>query len=380
VSFDYLDFSPHYGMTLTLIMVLLCTAGLTWWLSGYDPKVIGHDKIADLWRRFLRCFLTLIIVGLGAAQFLKGGIVEGFICVILMLPLAPFWMGCLAELSSGGVMHLVDRPDDREFNPAQSARDLDRLAELVRDGRNPEAIELCRALLESSDVSAMAIETTLFEMYAVMFADDCLARSAALAEVQQLAGAERFDEAVTQLEALLKKEPANAGAAFLLMRIRAVHMHQPESARLALQTFARHPAMPPAFDEYARRCIKEWSGGVPPRQKTEESVESLLVRNRPAVAPKVEVDARTASPDELLAAGHLTSAIEILESQTRTQPQDFDAWLKLAEAHAAYCRDFLRAGKIIDKIAANPAFSPEQIRRAKAKLREWRSVATSDSK
>src|SRR5204863_1247774 len=113
------------------------------------------------------------------------------------------------------------------------------------------------------------------------------------------------------------------------------------------------------------------------RQKTEAGVESLLVRNLPAAAPKVEVDTKSASPDELLAAGHLSSAIEILENKIRIQPQDFDTWLKLAEAHAAYCRDFLRASKIIDRIAANPAFSSEQIRLAKAKLKEWRTVVAS---
>jgi hypothetical protein len=360
-------------MGLILVTILLFTAGLTWWLSGYDSKVKGHDRATDIGRRFVRSFITLIIVGIGANQFLNGGTIGGFACVVLLMPLAPFWMGCVAELFSGGVMHLVDRPDDREFNPTQITRDLDRLAELVRSGQNTEAIELCRTLLESPEVSAMAIETKLFEIYAEMFSNDRLARSTALGEVQQLAGAGRFAEAVEKLEALLKKEPGNAGAAFLLMRIHAEQMHQPDQARLVLHLFAQQKSMPPAFDAYARRCLKEWSGAVPPRQKTEEGVESLLVRNRPATPPKPGIDTHSASPDELLAAGHLSSAIEILENRTREQPQEFDAWLKLAEAHGAYCRDFLRAGKIVDKIASNPAFSPEQIRLAKEKLREWRT-------
>jgi len=89
------------------------------------------------------------------------------------------------------------------------------------------------------------------------------------------------------------------------------------------------------------------------------------------------VDTDSATPDELLAACRLTRALEILESRVGARPQDFDSWLKLVEVHAAYCRDFPRAGRIVDKITANPAFSAEQVREAKAKLKDWRALRAS---
>src|SRR6185436_7072742 len=161
----------------------------------------------------------------------------------------------------------------------------DRLAALVRDGRNHEAIELCGRLLECNEASALAIETNLFELYHKMLAEDRLARSTPLADVLRLRKAQRFNEGIGKLEALLKKQPHNIGAAFLLMRIHAEDLRDPESARRVLQSLRPQASIPPAFSEFAGQRIKEWSGTVPRRQKSAEGIESLLVRDRPAAAP-----------------------------------------------------------------------------------------------
>src|ERR1044071_5291894 len=87
-------------MLLTLIFILIITAVITWLVSGYDSRVTGHDKTADFIRRGSRCGITLIFVGIGSWLFMGGGIFGAFICIILLLPLAPFWMGCVSEMSS----------------------------------------------------------------------------------------------------------------------------------------------------------------------------------------------------------------------------------------------------------------------------------------
>ncbi|MGH7970729.1 MAG: tetratricopeptide repeat protein, partial [Limisphaerales bacterium] len=75
---------------------------------------------------------------------------------------------------------------------------------------------------------------------------------------------------------------------------------------------------------------------------------------------------------DLLAAGRLGTAIERLETKVRHRPDDFDAWLMLAEAHGRYCCNLERARDIVRRIEMNAAFNPRQIREARAKLQEWR--------
>lgn len=87
-------------------------------------------------------------------------------------------------------------------------------------------------------------------------------------------------------------------------------------------------------------------------------------------APVIGV--RGKSIEQLLEEGYRGTAIEILEQQLKEKPGDFALWLKLAEAYGRHCGNFKRAEKIIDQLAANPAFLPEQVQSAKAQLKLWR--------
>jgi hypothetical protein len=113
------------------------------------------------------------------------------------------------------------------------------------------------------------------------------------------------------------------------------------------------------------------SGGLPSRGKSTEGVESLLVPRRNSESPQPACDLAKASVDELLAAGYLATAVELLENQIQDHPTSFDLYLKLAEAHASYCRNFHLAGKVIRQIESNPAFTPQQILLARSRLKEW---------
>lgn len=344
------------------LILIAAAAALAWWLSGYDSRLTGENKRDDLVRRGWRCAWTLV--------FLAFGWLVPPLIIFMFVAIAVLWASCVSELFARGFHVFVDHPDDREFDPKQATRELDRLTTLVRAGRNEEAMKLSRDLLAVPGVSAATVETLLFGLYHEQFGDHRIVRIASLAEAMRLRSERHFEEAIAWLESLLKKDPANLGAALLLMQIHTQDLAHPDRALALIHSLERERHLPPGFADYARRCIGAWSGAAPVVAKTKEGIESLLV-DRPATTPQPAVNVHSASVDELLAAGHLATAIEILEQRIRTQPDDFASWLKLAEAHGAYRRHPGRAAKIVAQIGNNPAFTPGQIELAKARLREW---------
>jgi len=254
---------------MRVVITLLITLTVAWWLSRYDTAVTGENKAADLKRRALRCGVTLVLVALAVGC-------GGFAYIAAAVLLAVVWAGCLSEISARGFHGLIDSTDTREFDPGKTDRELDRLASLVRTGQKEEASQLCAQLLKSGEVSALAMEAVLARM-----------------------------------------------------------SHQ--------------------------------------EGKSAEGIESLLVGRSPSEPPETKGDSDAASVPELLSKGYFGTAIELLEGQLKARPDDFELWLKLTEAHGRYCGNFGHAGQIITKMQANPAFTPEQIQIAKAKLQEWRT-------
>src|SRR5262245_6860527 len=133
-------------MDLTIPLVLAFTSVLTWWLSGYDSQVTGENRVKDVKRKVIRCGVTLLLVAIGVAAATGGGRFGGFVRNALVVPLGLLWTGCVSELFARGFHSLVDSSDSGEFDPKVVTRDLDRLAELVQQGHNEEAIHLCAKL------------------------------------------------------------------------------------------------------------------------------------------------------------------------------------------------------------------------------------------
>ena len=158
----------------------------------------------------------------------------------------------------------------------------------------------------------------------------------------------------------------------MLMLIYAQNLQTHGKAYALLGSLEPRPSIPPVFVDYARRCIGEWTNSIEPEKKSTEGVESLLVSGTQSKAPPIPINPVRGSVADLLASGHLGTAIEILEAELAERPQDFELWLKLAEAHGRYCRNVTRASAIVAKMEASAAFSPEQIRVARGKLGEWR--------
>lgn len=335
----------------TNIVVLAFAAFVSWWLSGYDTRMTGENVTEDRIRRGIRCGITLLLVEAafwGLWQFCQSGDpVAGFLYVATTLPLALIWAGCISELSARVFNWLIDPEDDREFDPHKSLRDLDAIASLIKNGHKEAAIQLCKELKKSGDANVLAMETMLEHLGV----QKEIQKPRPLNEASRLRRQGKFAEAETILKSLLLENPSNVDAALMLIRLYAQEMRQPDKATEILRSLEEQPHVSSGHVEFARRSIPEWSRGKP---KPEEV----------AVPPE--------SVDELLAQRYLGTAVEMLEQKTGEQPQDFELWLKFAEAYALHCGNVSRAEKIVRRIEANPAFTAEQIQLARMKLGEWR--------
>lgn len=336
------------------LVVLAFTIPASWWLSGYDAKLTGENERRDFIRRAVRCSITLFLVELAFGSLWRcwryDDRASGMAYLMFVVPLTLIWTGCLGELCSHAFHGLIDPEDRRRFDPHKSRRDLDMLATLVNQGRKDEGVQLCRMLKESGDVSVLTLETML-ERLGVK--SDGTQKPKPLIEAYRLRGQGKLNEAECLLNSLLLKNPADVDAALMLMRLYARDMSRSDKAYEVLRSLEQQPHVARDLIEFARRSIEEWS--LPP-------------------AKEVAVEAQPESLEELLAKGYFGTAIEILEQKTAEQPANFDLWLKLAEVHAHYCSNVKGAEKIIQQIAANPAFSPEQTQLAGARLNGWREA------
>jgi tetratricopeptide (TPR) repeat protein len=329
------------------IILLLAAAVIAWWLSGFDSRVTGENKKADLIRRGIRCGLTILLLAiLVSLPYSIASAPPMFLIAGLM---AITWAGCLTELGARCIHRLFDPEDKREFDPHQSARNLDMVASLLKSGRHEEAAQLCERLKRSGDANILVLETMLARS-GIQF--DNGRKPKPLVEAHRLRSEGKFTEAETVLKSLLAENPSNVDAALMLMRLYSRDLRRSDKAAEILRALEKQPHIPSAHIEYARRSIHEWG-----QRKSAPAAEVL---------PE--------SMDELLACGYLGTATEILERKIKEQPKDFDLWLKLAEAHGLHSGNVQRAEKIVLKIEADPGFSPEQIQIAKARLEEWREA------
>ncbi|MGO8766024.1 MAG: tetratricopeptide repeat protein [Limisphaerales bacterium] len=332
---------------LSDILLLALVVAASWWLSGYDSKLSGDNNRNDFVRRSIRCGVTLLLLVMMLALPMAINSIPFLLAIILSLVIT--WTGCLAEMFAR-VFHLLigTTATNREFDPHESSRNLDQVAELLRNGRRQEAAQLAESLRASGDANVLALEA-LLERAGLPFENS--QKSTPLAEAGRLQRQGKFAEAENILKTLLAENPANVDAALLLIRLYAHDLHQAGKAAEILRLLEKQPHIPAAALDYAARSIHEW--------RREKAAPEM------AVLPE--------SPDDLIAAGYVGTAIEILERTAKEQPQNFEAQLKLAEAYGLHSANPQRAKKIIEKIENNPAFTAEQVQFAKARLAEWKN-------
>ena len=335
-------------MIFTKIFLWLLGAAVVWWVSGFDPHLTGENLRRDYLRRVARCLATAALLGfLFAPDAIRIG--YAFIPLLLIVPpsIGILWAGCLGAFFARGFNRLVYAEDRRPFDPGEGSRNVDRVADLLRRGRQDEAVRLCAELKESGCADMAVLETMLAR---AGITQETPKGSPPLVEAGRLRKEGKFNEAETILRSLLAENPANFDAALMLIRIYAHDLHSITRASEVLRVLEKQPHVSAEHIEYARRSITE-SG------RKEDREPAMLLPE---------------SVDELLAGGHIGTAIEVLERKLHETPGDFASWLKLAEAHGLYAGNVHRAEKIVRKIESNPAFNPEQVAAAKARLAEWK--------
>lgn len=331
------------------IFILLVTA-VGWWISGYDSHLTGEDYRADFTRRGVRTAITCL---LAMCAVLVGGLTVQFFLMIAIT-----WASCVAELGARIFHKLVDPDDDREFDPKEIDRNLDRLGLLIKQGRINEALDLCKKLQDSSEGSHLALEATLHRLYQDTL--DSAEKSPLLADVRRLIEKGEFESAESRLKQILASQPTDAAAILLLVRLYAANLSRTDKALALLQPSEKQPHLHPAFATLAHRSINDWTKqGMP-----------TLVPSAPEIVQEPEPEL---SVEELIESSRFSTAIERLEKLVAEEPRNFELWMKLAEVYAVHCADLNRAGKIIQKMERTAAFNGEDIKQAKARLREWQN-------
>jgi len=343
-------------LILANIGVLLLVTLIAWWLSWYDPKVMGVNDRNDIVRRSLRCAVTLLLAEAAMWSLWQFTFFEnredGEMYLALVLALAFLWGGCVTALLSRAFKWLVKPDDELGWEIDRSLRDLDTLARLVHNNQRKEAIQLCLKLKKSGGTSVLALETILDHLGVEQ--GSYVRPLDPLVEASHLRRDGKYGKAEALLKSLLFRNPDNVDAAMMLIRLYAQDLRYPDKAQKVLRTLEKRPHVPRGHTDFARRSIQEWSQGG-----SEPEPERVLPE----------------SIDELLAQGHLGTAVERLEQKTAEQPEDFDLWMRLARVHAELCDSVNNAELVVKRIEANPAFKPEQIQTAKTRLAEWRKAA-----
>ena len=334
-------------MTLFNIAVLLAVASLAWWLTGKDKTVSGESKRG---RHFPRALHTVVVV------FLVWLMLAGGVIVLLFAPVAIALLlrSSLSEIFTGGFLRMVDPMlyDGRELDLKLPQRHRNNIAYLIHHGKRDEAIRLCEELKRSGELD----ETTLADALEFLgVKQNRAAPERPLNRAARLRAEGKFSEAEELLKLLLAKNPADSGAALLLMRLYAGDWRQPSRAAEVLRVLEKQKHVEAAQIEFARRSLDEWS------------------RAKPAQAAAVAAPVPE-SVDGLLAQRHFGAAIERLENNIRATPEDFNLRLKLVEIYALHCDDLAGAGKIIRQLGAEKVFSAKQLALATGKLKEWRDA------
>ena len=311
-------------------IILVTLAGLTmWWLSGYDARVMGENKKADLIRRGIRCGLTILLLAIlvslpysiasAPPTFLIAGLMT-----IIWAGSSRNWVRALSTVSltpktNANLTHTKALAYWIRLRACSKAGGMRKPRSCARRSKNPatpafSCWKRCwRARASGGDFK----------------------KSKPLAVAHQLRSEGKFTEAETILQTLLAENPSNVDAALMLMRLYVRDLRRSDKAAEVLRSLEKQPHIPSAHIEYARRSIQAWG------QRKSAPVSEVLPE----------------SVDGLLACGYLGTAIEILERKIKEQPKDFDLWLKLAEAHGLHSGNLQRAGKIVQQIESNRGFS-----------------------
>lgn len=331
----------------------------TWWLTGFDKNVSGESRRDEFLDRAVRSLAVVLLSGLFLLVLEPPGIGFGGVPILILIPvsIAIVLRSSLSEIVTHTFIRLVD-PElhgGRDFDPKKERRYEDAIAHLIRTGQRKQAIKLCEELKATGEVDLLTLENTL-EYLGVK--QGTPPKIKPLVEAGQLRQAGRFSEAEHVLKSLLAVNPADEGAAMMLLRLYAQDWHQPERAYALLHKLEKQPQISHDHLDFARRSIPEWTLSLSP---------TSIPESTPAPAALKSVD-------EMVAEGSFGLAVEQLEEKLMAQPGNFALQLKLAEVYAIHCKNLMQADKIVHQIERDAIASPEQIALAQAQLQEWKKL------
>ena len=246
-------------ITLLNIVILMFVALGTWWLTGIDKTASGESKRTYHFMRSLRCGCVVVLAYIWILFLEQKSYGYGDISTLIIVPvlIGLILRSALAEIFTHGFLRLIDPSlyDDREFDPQKQWRDLDAIGNLIRRGRKTEAIQLCEELKKTGELDELTLEIALD------FLGVSTERAKTIKPITQAARLReqaKFAEAEQLLGLLLQKNPADAEAAILLMRIYAQDLRQPEKASQVLRELEQQAFVSKSHIEFARRSIVEW--------------------------------------------------------------------------------------------------------------------------
>ena len=337
-------------------IVVGATLLVTWWLSRFDTKLIGDSRWPDVLKRLLRCAFTA-----GMAEVIywcfwrysnKGDTACGLVPIPIILVLAFLWSGAMGEIISRGFGQLFDSDGRSAYDSAKGEQGLRQLSGLIQEGRRDEAQKLSEKLKKSGDTNIIVLEAMMQHLGVDERHPD---REKSLATARKLQGEGRFGEAARVLTSVLKAHPDYTEASVLLIRIYAQDLGQGAMAAEIFEALKRQPGATPGMIEFARNLMTE--------------AEKPL----PMASMEPPADVKNLSPDELIAKRRFATAIDVLKARLQDHPDDFEAWLKLAEVNGRHCGSMQQVENIIKLVAGDPRFRPDQVQLLRARLEEWRA-------
>ena len=341
---------------LNVILINLLVGGLSWWLSGFDRRLRKDGTRWDAIHRLILCGATLLYLELGIWCVWRWVEYQDAVTLFLYslafsIVMIPLWLGCLTDAGAHLFVFLTDPVSSAPLDLEKNQRDLDRLADLIHEKRNQEALTLCRQLEENHEIS----DQTAQEIRARLGVEQKPVEEInSLFKALQLQKAGKWIEAETMLQQLLQANPRDLDVAFGLMRLYLRDLKKPDQARVVLDRLAQQPHISRDHIAHARNSFDEWSRPLP-------------VKSGPSETPT----APTESIATLIKQKRYGTATEVAEKQVLDRPDDLEGHLQLAELYALYGNNFAQAKKIIYRLRTNPAFSKQQFQMALEKLDGW---------
>jgi len=216
----------------------------------------------------------------------------------------------------------------------------------------------------------------------------------------------RFGEAVLLLRDVLEKDQLNEPAFIQLVRVYAQDLkNRPAAEKLiagAAETFS------PTLLDFLSRSLDEWlqapirsqikSNNFPGQRqgagseetdskkvplisppitqppaplKTDDHLTTYLKRVKAAQGQPPDTSLVQDQVEKLLLERRLGTAVELIKQQAEAQPDNFDLWLRYAEAHGHHCGDLNTAEKIIRRMDRSGHFKKAQMKKVHARLKKW---------